>query len=180
MNLKPVYSIQELADILKIKVHEIANGLAASSVPAFYSGKEITLSKYDCFLPGNRSPSCIYVMTDRQGNVIQQHSPSPSTVTVSTASLPQVWIDSIEKAEPQSDTASNDSQNASKSLGTTERNTLLTIIAALCDYSDIKHDERGAAAQIARLTQDIGAAVDDGTVKRHLEKIPDALESRTK
>lgn len=119
-------------------------------------------------------------MTDRQGNVIQQHSPSPSTVTVSTASLPQVWIDSIEKAEPQSDTASNDSQNASKSLGTTERNTLLTIIAALCDYSDIKHDERGAAAQIARLTQDIGAAVDDGTVKRHLEKIPDALESRTK
>lgn len=39
-----------------------------------------------------------------------------------------------------------------KPLQTTERNSLLTIIAAICDYSDIKHQERGAATQIANMT----------------------------
>lgn len=67
-----------------------------------------------------------------------------------------------------------------KPLSTTERNTLLTIIAALCDYSAIKHQERGAASQIARLTEEIGTSVSADTVKRALEKIPDALDARMK
>ncbi|KAB2309542.1 hypothetical protein F8A87_09775 [Betaproteobacteria bacterium SCN2] len=67
-----------------------------------------------------------------------------------------------------------------KPLTTTERNTLLTIIAAICDYSAIKVEERGAASQIARLTEEIGAPVSDDTVRRALAKIPDALESRMK
>jgi hypothetical protein len=67
-----------------------------------------------------------------------------------------------------------------KLISTTERNTLLTIIAALCDHSAIKHQERGAAAKIKNLTEKIGAAVSDDTVRRILAKIPDALESRKK
>jgi hypothetical protein len=67
-----------------------------------------------------------------------------------------------------------------KPLTTTERNTLLTIIAALCDYSAIKPQERGAAAQIAKLTEDIGATVTDDTVRKALAKIPEALETRMK
>jgi hypothetical protein len=67
-----------------------------------------------------------------------------------------------------------------KPLTTTERNTLLSIIAALCDYSDIKPQERGAAAQIARLTEEVRAPVTDDTIRRILAKIPDALESRMK
>jgi hypothetical protein len=69
---------------------------------------------------------------------------------------------------------------ADKPLTTTERNTLLTIIAALCDYSAIKTDDRGAANQIAKLTEEIGATVSDDTVRRWLKQIPDALESRMK
>lgn len=65
-------------------------------------------------------------------------------------------------------------------LRTTERNTLLIIIAALCDHSEIKIDDRGAASQIARLTDEIGASVSDDTVRRWLKSIPDALESRMK
>lgn len=72
------------------------------------------------------------------------------------------------------------SGNSEKPLATTERNTLLTIIAALCDYSAIKHRERGATSQIARLTEEIGASVSADTVKRVLEKIPDALDARMK
>lgn len=67
-----------------------------------------------------------------------------------------------------------------KPITTVERNTLLTIIAALCDYSAIKFEDRGAANQIARMTEEIGAAVSDDTVRRWLKQIPDALESRMK
>jgi adenosyl cobinamide kinase/adenosyl cobinamide phosphate guanylyltransferase len=67
-----------------------------------------------------------------------------------------------------------------KPLATPERNTLLTIIAALCDYSAIKVEERGAANQIAKLTEEIGATVSDDTVRRWLKAIPDALETRMK
>lgn len=67
-----------------------------------------------------------------------------------------------------------------KGLSTTERNTLLTIIAALCDYSAIKPDNRGAANQIAKMTEEIGATVSDDTVRRWLKLIPDALATRMK
>jgi hypothetical protein len=65
-------------------------------------------------------------------------------------------------------------------IATNERNTLLLIIAALCDHSAIKHQERGAASQIARLTEEIGAVVTDDTVRKVLAKIPGALETRMK
>lgn len=67
-----------------------------------------------------------------------------------------------------------------KELTATERTTLLTIIAALCDYSKIKHQERGAAAQIAKLTDEIGASVSDDAIGKALKKIPSALETRMK
>lgn len=67
-----------------------------------------------------------------------------------------------------------------KPIAASERNSLLTIIAALCEYSAIKPQERGAASQIAKLTEEIGAAVSDDTVRRTLAKIQDALESRMK
>ena len=67
-----------------------------------------------------------------------------------------------------------------KTIAANERNSLLTIIAALCEYSAIKPQERGAASQIAKLTEEIGAAVSDDTVRRALARIPDALESRMK
>lgn len=67
-----------------------------------------------------------------------------------------------------------------KGLTATERKTLLTIIAALCDYSAIKPDDRGAANQIAKMTEEIGATVSDDTVRRWLKLIPDALATRMK
>ncbi len=67
-----------------------------------------------------------------------------------------------------------------RAMTTTERNTLLTIIAALCDYSDIKLQERGAASKIVKMTEEIGAPVTDDTIRNVFGKIPDALESRKK
>lgn len=70
--------------------------------------------------------------------------------------------------------------NLDKPMTTSERNSLLTIIAALCDHSAIKLQDRGAASQIAKMTEEIGASVSDDTVRRALAKIPSALESRMK
>lgn len=67
-----------------------------------------------------------------------------------------------------------------KAITTTERNTLLTIIAGLCDYSAIVPAERGAASQIAKMTEEVGAPVTDDTIRKVLARIPDALESRKK
>lgn len=70
--------------------------------------------------------------------------------------------------------------SAEKPMTTTERNTLLTIIAALCDYSAIVPAERGAASQIVKMSEEIGAPVSDDTIRNVLAKIPVALESRKK
>jgi hypothetical protein len=67
-----------------------------------------------------------------------------------------------------------------KPLNTTERNTLLTIIAALCDHSKIDRKAHGSATQIARLTENLGASVSDDAVRKALNKISDAVESRNK
>ncbi len=69
-------------------------------------------------------------------------------------------------------------ESKEKPMTTTERTTLLTIVAALCDYSAIDPAGRGAAAQIAGMTADLGAAVTDDTIRKVLAKIPDALERR--
>ena len=67
-----------------------------------------------------------------------------------------------------------------KPLSGNERNTLLTIIAALCNYSDIKLEAHGVATDIATMTHDIGAPVSDDAIRSALKKIPDALQRRMK
>jgi len=65
-------------------------------------------------------------------------------------------------------------------LTTTERNTLLTIIAALCKYSEIDLNSRGAVSSVVQRTDEIGAPVSDDTVRKVLGQISDALASRKK
>lgn len=72
------------------------------------------------------------------------------------------------------------SSSGDKPLTTTERNTLLTIIAALCDNSMIDYSKRGAAVRIMEITDEFGAHVDDGTIRNVLKQMPDALRTRLK
>ncbi|MCZ8015168.1 MAG: hypothetical protein O9274_05675 [Limnobacter sp.] len=74
----------------------------------------------------------------------------------------------------------NEATNSNKPLSTKEKNTLLTIIAGLCDFSAIDFKKRGCAKDIAAYTEEIGAPVDEDTVLRWIKQIPDALESRMK
>jgi hypothetical protein len=65
-------------------------------------------------------------------------------------------------------------------LHTRQRRTLLTIIAALCEAANIDHTKRGASQRIRSKTELVGAPIDDGTIIKLLEEIPDALETRMK
>ncbi|MGZ8982780.1 MAG: hypothetical protein ACXW11_02355 [Methylotenera sp.] len=67
-----------------------------------------------------------------------------------------------------------------KPLGAKERNSLLTIIAALCDYSAIDLNGRETVAQIERMTDEIATPVGNDTIRTAIKQIPGALESRKK
>lgn len=60
------------------------------------------------------------------------------------------------------------------------RRTMLTIIGALCNSQQIDFTARGAAQRIREATERLGCPVDDETIKKILNEIPDALASRTK
>jgi hypothetical protein len=96
--------------------------------------------------------------------------------------IPPEWLDrAIEfgiYAPEQEKTP--DVNSVEKPISPNERNTLLTIIAALCDHSAIKFEEHGAATEIARMTDKIGAHVSDDAIRAALKKIPDAVERRKK
>jgi len=61
---------------------------------------------------------------------------------------------------------------------TLERRTLLTIIASLCKEAGINYQQRGAAKRLSELTEEIGAAVTDETIRKIINDIDDALETR--
>lgn len=72
-------------------------------------------------------------------------------------------------------------QGSEKPLETKERNTLLTIIAALC--RDAGHDytrSSKAALAIQSTLANMGISIGESTIRGHLKEIPNALEARMK
>jgi hypothetical protein len=67
-----------------------------------------------------------------------------------------------------------------KPQGARERNTQLTVIAALCADLKIELGQRGAAKRIASATERIGAPVDADTISKLIKQIPAAVETRKK
>ena len=95
--------------------------------------------------------------------------PSNSVIVVRT--------DALRELEKSLDSASEDWD---KPLTATERNSLLVIIAALCENSKITIADPKAAGKIAGLTDMISTPVTDETVRKVLKLIPDAVGRRKK
>ena len=74
----------------------------------------------------------------------------------------------------------NHPEKTERPLSTRSRRTLLTIIAALCNQAGINYKDRGAAKRISELTEEIGAAVSDETIRKIISEIDDAVEFRMK
>jgi hypothetical protein len=95
--------------------------------------------------------------------------PSRDNVFVLRTSSLQAFTDAIMR------------QGVDRTLGTSERNTLLTIIAALAKEAKINIEPPGKAAGfIEGLTNSMGAPVSKRAIEEHLKKIPNALETRMK
>jgi hypothetical protein len=90
--MNPIYSIQEIADVLDKEVYAICNILVACDVPSFFNGKKVDLSEYDCFRPMYLGESIVVFTGGPPG-------PSPATIFVSAEALPESWAQSIEDAE---------------------------------------------------------------------------------
>lgn len=113
---------------------------------------------------------------DAHGTVWSDEEETPAYIPRHAVFFQRIDINSLLANEQQSAAP----PNLEKPLTTTERYTLLTIIAAFCKYESFDPQGRGVATQIAQMTDDLGAPVTDDTIRKILAKIPDALESRKK
>jgi hypothetical protein len=104
-------------------------------------------------------------------------SGDPARVTVS-----DLWVRTEELRRFQIERSANVRVDSGlpgyeKPIGITERNKTLAIVAALADAAGIDVNARGAATEIARMTETFGAAVSDDAVRDRLRQVPEALES---
>lgn len=66
-------------------------------------------------------------------------------------------------------------------LRTRERNTLLSIIAVLCEEAKLNYTRHAKTAGLIRdMAERMGLNIGESTIENHLKKIPDALEARMK
>lgn len=71
-----------------------------------------------------------------------------------------------------------DEQLHEKPLESKERNTLLTLISAILNYSAVDVTSRNATSKIVMMTEDLGAPISDDTIRSILNKLPYAVDSR--
>ncbi|MCB4788220.1 hypothetical protein LGR64_18275 [Delftia sp. Lp-1] len=91
----------------------------------------------------------------------------------------------ITEALPASSAADQENlttlEEEEKSIGTRERTTLLTIIAALAEEAKISLMTPSKSAEIiAGMTDRMGSPVAKRTIEEHLKKVPDALERKSR
>lgn len=72
-------------------------------------------------------------------------------------------------------------EGADRPLGTRERTTLLTVIAALAEEAKISVVSPSKSAElIASITERMGAPVAKRTIEEHLKRVPDAIERKSR
>ena len=69
----------------------------------------------------------------------------------------------------------NGPQDQEKSLSTTERNSLLRLIAALCKQSNFNINDRGITSALVAATEDIGEPVSDDTIRKIIKQVKTLL-----
>lgn len=67
-----------------------------------------------------------------------------------------------------------------KSLLARERNTLLALIGVLCEEASIDISARGISTSIEAMTQRAGVPISNGTIKKIVDQVDDAMERRRK
>lgn len=68
--------------------------------------------------------------------------------------------------------------NAKKDLASRERDTLLLLLAALCNHGAIDWRGRGAAPRIREVVEEFGASMSEDTIRKWLTQMPEAVGKR--
>jgi hypothetical protein len=157
------YQAGSNAQLEKLKRHIANNNIGGAEAEELLNRHKVARK---AFLE-NRKANCD--SGKNSDNYYPGDLPKDSVLVVRTEAL-QEFEQSINVAPAMRD----------KAMTATERNTLLTIIAALCKHSKIDTLGRGAAGRIAKLTEELGATVTDDTIRNVLAKLRDVLEARMK
>jgi len=88
---------------------------------------------------------------------------------VKTSEVTRFIIQSLEETPPEA-----------KPLTFKERNSLLVLLGAVCKHNDIEPSQRGIATSLVTMTELIGAPLTDDTIRKILNQIEPAIESRNK
>ena len=84
-------------------------------------------------------------------------------------------------AESEADSSDKDQISAAPPpMMTREKNTLLTLVAALLHELDIDPNKRGITKKVEGITEDFGAPIGSQTIKKVLKGLADAVETRQK
>ncbi len=86
--------------------------------------------------------------------------PNDSVLVVRTAAIIE-FLDSIDDAPKKLD----------KPLTTKERNSMLTLIAALCGEEKIDYNKRGVAGALAKSTEILGSSLSEDTIRNILKQV---------
>ncbi|MBA0014579.1 MAG: hypothetical protein H0Z53_03000 [Nitrosospira sp.] len=112
------------------------------------------------------------------GELSKNVAEASTEITSTIAAYKSLTIENQQLKEQLSLARIEQPAKVDRPLATRQRRTLLTLIAALCDYSAIDLKGKGVAGQIARLTEEIGVNVTDETIAKVLAEIPEVLETR--
>ena len=167
---------------------EIANIQESFDKNEYHQGSLAQLEKLKKFIDENnidaeKSKSLLEQHKKDRKKFLDKKKQKPATENYYPAGgLPDdaVLVVRTEALRKLEDTLSEKPAQQDKPLRPNERNSLLTIISALCNKAGIDLEKRGISIEIAKLTEEMGTPVSDDTVRRVLEKIPDAVESRMK
>lgn len=113
---------------------------------------------------------------------LKKEEKNPNNFYYPAPGLPQdlVLIIKTDELRRFEESISDHEVTREKPLQTTERNTLLTIIAAMCKFEGINPNDRGSTTEIVKMTEDLGVPISDDTIRPILKKLQEAVESRQK
>lgn len=145
-------------------------------------GPEIDIEIFESYYLRKDLKTFARLMETTDGGKIEDPAFSPLTRFQAACSLPrdaQLVVRCSEiKRFAESVKAGHKAQE--KVLSTSERNSLLCIIATLSKRAGIDPNAHGSATRIAQFAQRDGIQISDETVRKFLRRIPDAVEARTK
>jgi hypothetical protein len=139
-----------------IKPRDPITYLRADDLPAIRSNGDIV------------SPDSSWVLTFEEADLWAKER-----FAVSLKALREAITQKQAQTEQTQEPAKENKDSENKPMNQRERNTLLAIIAALCEKAGITPDKRGLSSELANITERLGVAKSDDRIRKYLKEAAD-------